>query len=130
MLFYCIVLRTCLCQAWLSGYVPGILNFQKQRQNQSYHDQIYQNQQQQQQHKQSRSMTSEMKYFQRYDVATTSYHFITGRIDLHLCDDTPPDRGNIYTVPSLYNTDLDITWPYSGSQFFTLEFYKGIIVPL
>ena len=82
---------------------------QKQRQTQSFHDQIYQNQQQQQQQKQSRSMTSELKYFQRYDVATTSYHFITGRIDLHLCDDTPPDRGN-------YSKTLNV-WGIKFSRF-------------
>jgi len=34
-----------------------------------------------------------MKLFQKYDVLTTSYHLISSRIDLHLCDDRPTSKG-------------------------------------
>ena len=33
-------------------------------------------------------------HFSRYDVQTTSYHLITSRIDLHLCDDSSPESGS------------------------------------
>ena len=41
-------------------------------------------------------------------------------------------KEEIGTVKSIYNTHgyntgLDIIQPYCGSQFFTMEFYKGII---
>ncbi|XP_053383939.1 bridge-like lipid transfer protein family member 3B isoform X2 [Mercenaria mercenaria] len=52
-------------------------------------DQLYMQQQQQ---SRARSQTNEAKYFQRYDVQTTSYHLITSRVDLHLCDDTPTEK--------------------------------------
>ncbi|XP_052224963.1 UHRF1-binding protein 1-like isoform X2 [Dreissena polymorpha] len=61
-----------------------------QKQTSSSADQLLLQQQQQQQRQ--RSETNEAKLFQRYDVLTTSYHLITSRVDLHLCDDTPLDK--------------------------------------
>ena len=51
--------------------------------------------QQQQQQRSGRSQTTEARLFAKYDVSTTSYHLITSRIDLHLCDDTPTDKGKL-----------------------------------
>ncbi|WAR03200.1 UH1BL-like protein [Mya arenaria] len=49
----------------------------------------------QQQHQQrQRGQTTEAQLFQKFDVLTTSYHLITSRIDLHLCDDNPTDRAS------------------------------------
>ena len=50
----------------------------------------------QQQHQQQRpvSQSNEARLFQKYDVLCTSYHVITSRVDLHLCDDTPLDKGD------------------------------------
>ena len=61
-----------------------------QKQVKSGADQLYMQQQQQ---SRPRSQTNEAKYFQKYDVQTTSYHLITSRVDLHLCDDTPMEKG-------------------------------------
>ncbi|XP_060600792.1 bridge-like lipid transfer protein family member 3B isoform X2 [Ruditapes philippinarum] len=60
-----------------------------QKQVKSGADQLYMQQQLQ---SRPRSQTNEAKYFQKYDVQTTSYHLITSRVDLHLCDDTPMEK--------------------------------------
>ncbi|GFS01010.1 UHRF1-binding protein 1-like protein [Elysia marginata] len=39
---------------------------------------------------QDRQETSTARYFSRFDVLSTSYHLITSRFDLHLCDDSSP----------------------------------------
>ena len=54
-------------------------------------------QQQQQQQQQQRSAadkqeSSTAKYFSKFDVVSTSYHLITSRFDLHLCDDSSPGK--------------------------------------
>ena len=38
----------------------------------------------------SKSQVAMAKLFDKYNVAETSYHLHTGRIDLHLCDDMAP----------------------------------------
>ncbi|KAK7486402.1 hypothetical protein BaRGS_00022326, partial [Batillaria attramentaria] len=43
---------------------------------------------QQQRTQESTSTSAAAKLFTRFDVATTSYHLVTSRFDLHLCDDT------------------------------------------
>ncbi|KAJ8298803.1 hypothetical protein KUTeg_022863 [Tegillarca granosa] len=50
-----------------------------------------QQQQQSQQRQRSQSNSNIARLFTRYDVQTTSYHVISSRIDLHLCDDSTPD---------------------------------------
>ncbi|GFO39322.1 uhrf1-binding protein 1-like protein [Plakobranchus ocellatus] len=47
-------------------------------------------QQQQQRSAQDRQESSTARYFSRFDVLSTSYHLITSRFDLHLCDDSNP----------------------------------------
>ncbi|OWF43212.1 UHRF1-binding protein 1-like isoform X2 [Mizuhopecten yessoensis] len=48
-------------------------------------------QQQASQRARSQSNATPAQYFMKYDVQTTSYHLISSRIDLHLCDDSSPD---------------------------------------
>ena len=46
---------------------------------------------QQRQQQQQKAGKSKMdNFFERYNLIETSYHLYTGRIDLHLCDDTAP----------------------------------------
>ncbi|KAK3734232.1 hypothetical protein RRG08_049650 [Elysia crispata] len=52
--------------------------------------QLQQHHQQQQRLGQDRQETSTARYFSRFDVLSTSYHLITSRFDLHLCDDSSP----------------------------------------
>ncbi|KAL4224791.1 UHRF1 (ICBP90) binding protein 1-like [Mactra antiquata] len=61
---------------------------QNQNTQSSEANQFYLQQQQQQQRRQGQ----EAKHFQRFDVLTTSYHLITSRIDLHLCDDSSNEK--------------------------------------
>ncbi|KAK3104114.1 hypothetical protein FSP39_024532 [Pinctada imbricata] len=51
-----------------------------------------QHEQQQQQNARARSQSNThiANLFSRFDVPTTTYHVITSRIDLHLCDDSTP----------------------------------------
>ncbi|XP_071104547.1 bridge-like lipid transfer protein family member 3B [Haliotis cracherodii] len=62
---------------------------QKQGHSRTQSDQYRQQQQQQQQP----TALTRGSAFAKYDVASTSYHLITSRIDLHLCDDRPVDTG-------------------------------------
>ncbi|XP_060078539.1 bridge-like lipid transfer protein family member 3B, partial [Ylistrum balloti] len=55
-------------------------------------------QQQVSQRARSQSNTTPAQYFMKYDVQTTSYHLISSRIDLHLCDDSSPDS-NVQNNP-------------------------------
>ncbi|XP_048728642.1 bridge-like lipid transfer protein family member 3B isoform X4 [Ostrea edulis] len=41
------------------------------------------------------NVPSASRLFERFDVQTTSYHVISSRIDLHLCDDNTTDTKNI-----------------------------------
>ena len=50
-------------------------------------------QQQQSRPQESSSSSSIAKLFARFDVVTTSYHLVTSRFDLHLCDDTATSSG-------------------------------------
>ncbi|KAJ8675797.1 hypothetical protein QAD02_011583 [Eretmocerus hayati] len=52
----------------------------------------YQAQVSQQTRVKSQSNTAIAKIFNRYDVVETSYHFLSQRIDLHLCDDVGSGR--------------------------------------
>ena len=65
---------------------------------------------QQQQHM-TKSQQAMVKLFSKYDVAETSYHLYTGRIDLHLCDDMTPGEWCFF-----YHTDnsyfLYVNSPY------------------
>ncbi|KAH9519137.1 UHRF1-binding protein 1, partial [Bulinus truncatus] len=47
-------------------------------------------QHQQQQRQADRQESTTAKHFNRFDVLSTSYHLITSRFDLHLCDDSSP----------------------------------------
>jgi len=38
----------------------------------------------------SQSQQRKAELFSRFDIRETSFHVYTGRIDLHLCDDTLP----------------------------------------
>ena len=40
----------------------------------------------------SKSQQSIAKLFAQYDMVETSYHLYTGRVDLHMCDDSAPGR--------------------------------------
>ena len=42
--------------------------------------------------KMTRGQIQMAKLFAKYDVIETSYHVHTGRIDLHLCDDSAPGK--------------------------------------
>ncbi|KAK6972754.1 UHRF1-binding protein 1, partial [Biomphalaria glabrata] len=48
------------------------------------------NLQHQQQRQTERQESATAKLFSRFDVLSTSYHLITSRFDLHLCDDSSP----------------------------------------
>ncbi|XP_046559644.1 LOW QUALITY PROTEIN: UHRF1-binding protein 1-like [Haliotis rubra] len=74
---------------------------QKQGHSRTQSEQFRQQQQQQQPTLQTRGSA-----FAKYDVASTSYHLITSRIDLHLCDDRPVDTGS----------DSEKTWKTEGGS--------------
>lgn len=72
-----------------------------------------QNTQRSQQHQQmqrsvapDRQESSTAKYFSRFDVCSTSYHLVTSRFDLHLCDDSSPGKKIRFADISLSHNDL------------------------
>lgn len=60
------------------------------------------------QQKASRSQISMAKLFTKYDVHETSYHLHTGRIDLHLCDDSAP--GKVLSILPFYFIRFLFLW--------------------
>ena len=59
--------------------------------------------------------------FVKYDIAETSYHLHTGRIDLHLCDDATAGRSKVVADGRLKMTSISATCTYINSGLIFMQ---------
>jgi hypothetical protein len=94
----------CACVWQRQGVIPGSGGSQQQ--------------QQQARTQEMSAQTTAQRFFARFDVITTSYHLVTSRFDLHLCDDTESNPSQLNNIVFKKNvTAYDSLDPVNKTSF-------------